>query len=544
MSAALAIAWLLLVPAGSAPRPHDERPLGEAIERWARESGTPLRIHWSLDEHRRVTTTAPDILGRMRELDLDWVSEPDVPGWAILPADPTAAHADAPDLRLRAFRWLRAGPDGPTTVVDLVEEPLLAGTKATWAVTELAVDGEPRAFEISGARVLVPGVAAGSVELHIEGEVTGARRRGSDTQPFACRLEVPEGGPAPLPHHLVTRPPEAEQASIREEHGERFRLLRTEHFDIVSDTTLRYHEVTSAMFEQFYREVHPRFFRRPMPRVTCFFIEGGEDFEVFAEARGHAGFKTSYGFYVRGDDGPELYARRFFPDGRRSGVGTLFHEIVHAMVDADLGRVPLWFNEGFASLFERGRLVKGRWRYGNPNPWREAKYEKALEADEVPTLADYLAMTDRDFRLGRYRRTNYNTGRSFFLFLLRRDDREVARFVELVSTGRSGSRSPRRSRGSPPRSFRRSGWPASAGSTWPVPPSTRVTSRRWRPSARPTATTACSSSGSRAPTSTPAAIRPARRPSMRLSPARPTPFRRRPGTSGRGGCAGRRSATR
>src|SRR6185312_6966396 len=65
----------------------------------------------------------------------------------------------------------------------------------------------------------------------------------------------------------------------------------------------------------------------------------------------------------------------FYQPGRRvmlmnvsTGLGTLVHELTHALIVPDFPRVPSWFNEGFASLYEQcslsGDSIKGleNWR--------------------------------------------------------------------------------------------------------------------------------------------------------------------------------------
>ena len=83
-----------------------------------------------------------------------------------------------------------------------------------------------------------------------------------------------------------------------------------------------------------------------------------------------------------------------------SGVGTLFHEAMHSFVNAELkgGQAPSWLNEGFAALFEQGRVVEGKWIYGNPNPWREKEFRPEFEAyvkGQAPARADYRAQHPR-----------------------------------------------------------------------------------------------------------------------------------------------------
>ena len=52
----------------------------------------------------------------------------------------------------------------------------------------------------------------------------------------------------------------------------------------------------------------------------------------------------------------------------RAGYGTLLHEMVHALIEADFPDAPPWLNEGLASLYERTQWQNNKLR-GLPN-WR------------------------------------------------------------------------------------------------------------------------------------------------------------------------------
>lgn len=44
----------------------------------------------------------------------------------------------------------------------------------------------------------------------------------------------------------------------------------------------------------------------------------------------------------------------------RAGYGTLLHEMIHALIEADFPQAPPWFNEGLASLYERTQWTTTR----------------------------------------------------------------------------------------------------------------------------------------------------------------------------------------
>ncbi len=234
-------------------------------------------------------------------------------------------------------------------------------------------------------------------------------------------LATPAWAAGEPPEAFVRTPSAAEQARVRAEFGPGFRVLRTDHYRVISDASIRYHTVVAGVLEQFHQDVRPRFFEADIEPATFYLIDGALDYERFVTERGQGGHAKGYGMYDPRSH--TLYARRYFPDGSESGVGTLFHEAMHAMLAAEFrgrAKLPAWVNEGFASLFERGRVVHGRWVYGNPNPWREAPFRLRLDAGEVPSLAELLVLPDaKVYGPTPERNLAYNSGRSLFLYVLR-----------------------------------------------------------------------------------------------------------------------------
>ena len=55
-----------------------------------------------------------------------------------------------------------------------------------------------------------------------------------------------------------------------------------------------------------------------------------------------------------------------FPPGRQSSLPTVYHEYVHFFVAQNLGRVPLWFNEGLAVYYSSFEIRRDRLELGLP----------------------------------------------------------------------------------------------------------------------------------------------------------------------------------
>jgi hypothetical protein len=91
-------------------------------------------------------------------------------------------------------------------------------------------------------------------------------------------------------------------------------------------------------------------------------------------------------FHVRGGANP------FAADGIFLGtteVGTVVHELVHARLAEEPGRVPLWFEEGLGSLLGDGCLYDGRWVVDGLACWplRELRQQRLSDADLERLLA-------------------------------------------------------------------------------------------------------------------------------------------------------------
>ncbi|WP_456386711.1 peptidoglycan-binding domain-containing protein [Desulfolithobacter sp.] len=66
--------------------------------------------------------------------------------------------------------------------------------------------------------------------------------------------------------------------------------------------------------------------------------------------------------------------------GGRTGYGTLLHEMIHALIEADFPQAPPWLNEGLASLYERTQWTPARLNT-LPN-WRMDR----MREDNIPSL--------------------------------------------------------------------------------------------------------------------------------------------------------------
>jgi hypothetical protein len=82
------------------------------------------------------------------------------------------------------------------------------------------------------------------------------------------------------------------------------------------------------------------------------------------------------------------------------GIGTLTHEIVHPLVEADFPGAPVWIDEGIASLFEAPVLPRPGEIHGAKN-WRLPRLRTALASRKERSearLDALFGMPDDAFR--------------------------------------------------------------------------------------------------------------------------------------------------
>jgi len=95
-----------------------------------------------------------------------------------------------------------------------------------------------------------------------------------------------------------------------------------------------------------------------------------------------------------------------------TGGGTLVHELTHALVDFDFPRIPEWFNEGLASLYEQCRF--DRQDIVGLTNWRLPALQRALAEGRLRPLGRLI--TAGDFH-GPTEGLNYAQARYFCMYM-------------------------------------------------------------------------------------------------------------------------------
>ena len=190
---------------------------------------------------------------------------------------------------------------------------------------------------------------------------------------------------------------------------ERFNVLAAPPFLIAGDGTpqqlARYRDGTvlaagKAMSNQFFKTP-------PDEPVLILLFESAGPYKRLAKKWFDDADVPHFGFYRHAD--------RTMLMNVSTGLGTLVHELAHALIAPDFPDVPDWFNEGLASLYEQSQFGPGNATIkGLPN-WRLPALQKAIREDALRPLAEMMA--DDDFRNGERVGLNYAHARYLMLYL-------------------------------------------------------------------------------------------------------------------------------
>lgn len=147
-----------------------------------------------------------------------------------------------------------------------------------------------------------------------------------------------------------------------------------------------------------------RFHRRPERVVSVYLFGSAAPYDAHCKKLWKTKCDSPYGFY--------LASARTIVMNVGPGIGTLTHELVHPLVEADFPTAPDWINEGIASLFEQFHLPRPGEIRGSKN-WRHPRLAAALgsaKEREHASLPALFAMNDTEFR-GPREDLNYATAR-------------------------------------------------------------------------------------------------------------------------------------
>jgi hypothetical protein len=135
-----------------------------------------------------------------------------------------------------------------------------------------------------------------------------------------------------------------------------------------------------------------RFSTRPSRVISVYLFPADAGYQRWCKTRWEEKCSSPYGFYLSQD--------RKIVMNVGLGIGTLTHELVHPLVEADFPGAPDWLNEGIASLFEQFYLPRPGEIHGGKN-WRLPRLRAGLGSKKERTdasIAGLFGMSDEVFR--------------------------------------------------------------------------------------------------------------------------------------------------
>lgn len=226
--------------------------------------------------------------------------------------------------------------------------------------------------------------------------VTRRRKTGRDF-PAACHEAVvvalgfwasaAPGSSSPEPQPVL----EALTQEVRRDLGSGYTIEPVEDLFVVASNAGRdEHESAKGTVRRAYRALYRAFFeKKPGHPIAIYLFRDKTSYEDYCLRHYKEKPSTPYGF--------------FRPDERKlvmniaTGSGTLVHEMVHPLLEADFPGVPPWFNEGLASLFEQCQIDAPAGAIRGFVNWRLPTVQKAVAEDKLIAIKDLTAMQAGEF---------------------------------------------------------------------------------------------------------------------------------------------------
>jgi hypothetical protein len=202
------------------------------------------------------------------------------------------------------------------------------------------------------------------------------------------------------------------EKQVREELGEKFTVEKHMDLFVVASDDAKSLNRGEGTLERVYKAMYRDFMKtKPVEPLRVYLFKDKDSYEAYNQkAYGHAA-STPYGFFMPSE--------RKMVMNISTGLGTLAHELVHPLNEADFPGIPSWFNEGFASLLEQSYYTDDGSIRGDVN-WRLPNLQKGIKAGTAPTLKSVMQTTSSEF-YGESRGLNYATARYLCYYLQQKE---------------------------------------------------------------------------------------------------------------------------
>ncbi|MFI4910510.1 MAG: tetratricopeptide repeat protein [Sedimentisphaeraceae bacterium JB056] len=185
------------------------------------------------------------------------------------------------------------------------------------------------------------------------------------------------------------------------------------HFVIHSNMDVRYVKFLQSNLEPFYEKMQNSYFAKGWDKpLDIYYTKSQSETRKLLAGIG-CGQDIGYGVYISGLKA--IFTHREMDSGGYSGLGTIYHEIIHYFVELNYDNAPAWFNEGLATfLGEQVRYVNNQLTLGCPNPWREHILAQMIESKFRIDVKYITSLSTRQFYRNNY---NYHPTRALFFWM-------------------------------------------------------------------------------------------------------------------------------
>lgn len=268
------------------------------------------------------------------------------------------------------------------------------------------------------AVIVAVGACAAPSQPPEQKSASSAPRSPSPKAPEAASVSPSAAQPAPpeAPPYDLVADLDARKEVVRDTVGKQARFETVEGVFLLAPATGVFGASAAVAKQAIAAYYHGRFDTRPTKAITVLLFDTAPPYEAYCKARWKKPCGTPYGFYAPAD--------RTIVMNAGPGIGTLTHELVHPIVEADFPGAPTWIDEGIASLYEAFAFTKPGEIRGQKN-WRHPALRAALLARGksfaggpplYPSLPRLVGMSNTEFR-GSKEGLNYATARYFCQWL-------------------------------------------------------------------------------------------------------------------------------
>ncbi len=205
-------------------------------------------------------------------------------------------------------------------------------------------------------------------------------------------------------------------------------VLRNQYFQVYSTISQKETEDQLRLATLFLEHIDKNFFsvQKDFPIFILLFLDKTA-FQTFFQKELHQKNPPAFGVYFS-----NLHTFLTYPD---SGIGTMAHELTHALMRKNLPYSPRWAEEGIASFFEKfygyeehGNLIA---EWGFQNPWRLRELGETLPYLRLEDILENKTGTSEKRMLTTFL-FQQRKFKEYLLLVQKNDKRGYATFLEAV----------------------------------------------------------------------------------------------------------------